>query len=679
MMEGTVVSRREIDEKLRQESNNLSQLKDSLNKSDQLTNNMVSILSSFENRLHKLEATIVPVHKETITLQQLQENIEKTLASFDHVISYYEVPKAVEGTIREGPSGNIEKYLECMGKIEDSVSFFTENNPGSPELLAATSLFEAGREGLEREFRTLLTRHSKPVPPVMILDMLGTDEERTMEELAEIAKWLLRKRNLDFMNVYHQIRSNVLLRSLEGLKDHLHKKSSGSTGTPYSPAPGSAKHKLGVKDTPKRSTLKRQLIQKKGSSTLQKLDAGYRRTSPMTPDMKYEDTMEVDYDAFITCVTALLKLMQSESQLMTSIIPEQHQRKIFDVLIQPGFESIIQDGESTVLSVKKSIVKHDYSAVLPLLPILKHLRTIKPDFDETLQGTAPKTRGKLAQLCASMEATGAKGLEEFFEIIKSDPDKQSNMPKDGTVHELTSNAIIFLESISLDYVETAGAMLAGGAGVKESGQATPEANKKRVSIYITKVLGALGLNLDQKTKTYADSHLGAIFLLNNYHYILKSLQRSGMIKLIKKNNSNVENYYEETILEQKRQYSKSWSKVLTYILEVHKPTSSQRTSTPDLGGHTKLKDKDRQNIKDKFKGFNTEYEDIYRIQKAYAIPDSELRESLIKDNKEFILPIYKLFREKYATVQFTKNPEKYIKYSEEQVKQMMDKFFDTSA
>ncbi|XP_070580282.1 exocyst complex component 7-like isoform X2 [Ptychodera flava] len=677
-MDGRVISRREIDEKLRQESTNLSLLKESLNKSDQLTNNMVSILSSFENRLHKLEATIVPVHKETISLQQLQENIEKTLGAFDHVISYYEVAKEVEGTIREGPSGNIEKYLACMGKIENAVEFFTENNPGSPELHTAKSLFESGKEGLEREFRTLLTRHSKPVPPVMILDMIGTDEERTMEELAEIAKWLLGRGSLDFMNVYHQIRSNVLLRSLEGLKDHLHKKSSGSTGAPYSPAPGSGKLKLGVKDTPKRTALKRAQFQKK-TGTLQKLDAGYRRPSPMTPDTKYEEVIEVEYDAFITCVSALLKLMQSEAQLMTGIIPDQHQRKIFDVLIQPGFDSVIQDGEGIVQSVKKSIMKHDYTAVLPLLPILKHLQSIKPEFDDTLQATAPKTRGKLPQLCTSMEIVGAKGLEEFFEIIKSDPDKQSNMPKDGTVHELTSNAIIFLENL-LEYVETAGAMLASGmGGTKESAKVTNEAKRKRVSIYNAKVLGALGLNLNQKTKIYADQSLGAIFLLNNFHYILKSLQRSGMIKLIEQANPSVGQHYEEVILEQKKNYSKSWSRVLTHILEVQKPTSAQRASTPDIGSHAKLKDKDRQNIKDKFKGFNTEFEEIYKIQKAYAIPDSELRLSLIKDNREFVLPIYKVFREKYASVQFTKNPEKYIKYSEEQVSQMMDKFFDISA
>ena len=57
------------------------------------------------------------------------------------------------------------------------------------------------------------------------------------------------------------------------------------------------------------------------------------------------------------------------------------------------------------------------------------------------------------------------------------------------------------------------------------------------------------------------------------------------------------------ILEQKRMYSESWSKVLHFIMEVDKPLSQQRVVGQDKeGSGVKLKDKDRQNIKDKFTG-----------------------------------------------------------------------------
>ena len=39
-----------------------------------------------------------------------------------------------------------------------------------------TMQFEAGKDSLEREFRSLLSRHSRPVPPVAILDLLVGEE-----------------------------------------------------------------------------------------------------------------------------------------------------------------------------------------------------------------------------------------------------------------------------------------------------------------------------------------------------------------------------------------------------------------------------------------------------------------------------------------------------------------------
>ena len=58
-----------------QEMCNLTLLKDTLKKSNNNTENMLGILSSFETRLRKLEQTIVPVYNETENLRRRQESI----------------------------------------------------------------------------------------------------------------------------------------------------------------------------------------------------------------------------------------------------------------------------------------------------------------------------------------------------------------------------------------------------------------------------------------------------------------------------------------------------------------------------------------------------------------------------------------------------------------------------
>ncbi|NWR31832.1 EXOC7 protein, partial [Tachuris rubrigastra] len=678
-----------------QEEETLSFIKESLEKSDQLTKNMVSILSSFESRLMKLENSIIPVHKQTENLQRLQENVEKTLSCLDHVISYYHVAKDTEKIIKEGPTGRLEEYLNCMDKIQKAVEYFQDNNPDSPELNRVKSLFERGKESLESEFRSLMTRHTKPVPPILILDLISGDEEmETQEEMSlehlpesvlhdiiRISGWLVENgRNQDFMTVYFQIRSVQLDRSIKGLKDHFRKNSS-SSGVPYSPAIQNKR-----KDTPTKKPIKRPGTIRKAQNLLKQYSQhgldGKKGASNLIPMEGRDDVFDIEIDAYIHCVSAFVKLAQSEYQLLTEIVPEHHQKKTFDSLIQESLDNLIMEGDNIVSAARKAIIRHDYSAVLTIFPILKHLKQMKPEFDQVLQGTAAGTKNKLPGLITSMETTGAKALEEFADNIKNDPDKEYNMPKDGTVHELTSNAILFLQQL-LDFQETAGAMLASQVlgdtyniplDPRETSSSassySSEFSRRLLSTYICKVLGNLQLNLLSKSKVYEDPALSAIFLHNNYNYILKSLEKSELIQLVAVTQKTAERSYRELIEQQIQTYQRSWLKVTDYISE---------RNLPVFQPGVKLKDKERQMIKERFKGFNDGLEELCKIQKAWAIPDMEQRDKIRRAQKTIVKETYGAFLNRYGNVPFTKNPEKYIKYQVDQVGEMIEKLFDTSA
>ncbi|XP_073901185.1 exocyst complex component 7 isoform X4 [Castor canadensis] len=679
--------RREIEDKLKQEEETLSFIRDSLEKSDQLTKNMVSILSSFESRLMKLENSIIPVHKQTENLQRLQENVEKTLSCLDHVISYYHVASDTEKIIREGPTGRLEEYLGSMAKIQKAVEYFQDNSPDSPELNKVKLLFERGKESLESEFRSLMTRHSKVVSPVLILDLIsGDDEMEVQEEVAlehlpesvlqdvvRISRWLVEYgRNQDFMNVYYQIRSSQLDRSIKGLKEHF-RKSSSSSGVPYSPAIPNKR-----KDTPTKKPVKRPGHEH--DFRVKHLSEGLN--DKHGPLAGRDDMLDVETDAYIHCVSAFVKLAQSEYQLLTDIIPEHHQKKTFDSLIQDALDGLMLEGENIVSAARKAIIRHDFSTVLTVFPILRHLKQTKPEFDQVLQGTAASTKNKLPGLITSMETIGAKALEDFADNIKNDPDKEYNMPKDGTVHELTSNAILFLQQL-LDFQETAGAMLASQVlgdtynipldPRETSSSATSyssEFSKRLLSTYICKVLGNLQLNLLSKSKVYEDLALSAIFLHNNYNYILKSLEKSELIQLVAVTQKTAERSYREHIEQQIQTYQRSWLKVTDYIAEKNLPVFQ-----PGV----KLRDKERQMIKERFKGFNDGLEELCKIQKAWAIPDTEQRDKIRQIQKNIVKETYGTFLHRYGSVPFTKNPEKYIKYRVEQVGDMIDRLFDTSA
>ncbi|XP_071318165.1 exocyst complex component 7 isoform X2 [Trachinotus anak] len=710
--------KREIEEKLKQEQETLSFIRENLEKSDQLTKGMVSILSSFESRLMQLENSIIPVHKQTENLQRLQENVDKTLSCMDHVISYYHVAKDTDRIIREGPTGRLDEYLACIAKIQKAVEYFQDNNPDSPELNTVKARFEKGKELLEAEFRSLLTRYSKPVPPILILDAISVDEELEVQEevvlehLPEavlqdiicIAGWLVEYgRNQDFMNVYFQIRSNQLDRSIKGLKDHF-RKNSASSGILYSPAIQTKRKDTPTKKAPKRpgtirkaQNLLKQYSQhgldgKKGGSNLTPLE-GYDHdlrvkhlsdalTEKHGAAAGKDEVLDSEIDSYIHCISAFVKLAQSEYVLLTEIIPEHHQKKTFDSLIQEALDNLMLEGDNIVSAARRAIMRHDYSAVLTIFPILRHLKMNKSEFDTTLQGTAASTKNKLPTLITSMETIGAKALEEFADSIKNDPDKEYNMPKDGTVHELTSNAILFLQQL-LDFHETAGAMLASQVlgdtynipldPRETSSSATSyssDFNKRLLSTYICKVLGNLQLNLLSKSKVYEDSALSAIFLHNNYNYILKSLEKSELIQLVTVTQKKAESSYRELIEQQIQMYQRSWQKVTEHLTDRNMPVFQPGT---------KLKDKERQVIKDKFKGFNDGLEELCKIQKGWAIPDKEQRDFIRQAQKKVVSDAYRAFLQRCANISFTKNPEKYHKYRPEEVEEMIEKLFDTSA
>ena len=122
-------------------------------------------------------------------------------------------------------------------------------------------------------------------------------------------------------------------------------------------------------------------------------------------------------------------------------------------------------------------------------------------------------------------------------------------------------------------------------------------------------------------------------------------------------------------------YSQSWTRVLHYICN----TDTEIPNAVLMAPTGRFNEKYARVIKEKFEGFNKEFKEISATQRMYSIPDVELRESLKRDNKEFICPKYNGFYEKYASLPFSKHPEKYVKYTPAEVSSQIDSFFDAAA
>jgi exocyst complex protein 7 len=74
--------------------------------------------------------------------------------------------------------------------------------------------------------------------------------------------------------------------------------------------------------------------------------------------------------------------------------------------------------------------------------------------------------------------------------------------------------------------------------------------------------------------------------------------------------------------------------------------------------------------------FNAEFDDACKLQKAMAIPDLELKYAIVREVKDKVLPIYIEFYETYRHVQFTKKPQKYLKYDVDGIDVALNRIFE---
>lgn len=77
--------------------------------------------------------------------------------------------------------------------------------------------------------------------------------------------------------------------------------------------------------------------------------------------------------------------------------------------------------------------------------------------------------------------------------------------------------------------------------------------------------------------------------------------------------------------------------------------------------------------------FNKGIEEICRLQKSYAIPDAKLREALKSENESRVVSSYTNFVKVVGKTPFTKNTDKYIKYTAHDISSMLDKVFDVTS
>lgn len=188
-----------------------------------------------------------------------------------------------------------------------------------------------------------------------------------------------------------------------------------------------------------------------------------------------------------------------------------------------------------------------------------------------------------------------------------------------------------------------------------------EGSTTQFSIQLVTVMDLLDANLEAKSMLYKDPSLRYVFLMNNGRYILQKVKGSAEIHQVMGDNWCRRR---STVV---RQFHKNYQRE-TWVRLLH------CLSHDGLLVNGKV---NKPMLKERFKNFNTMFEEIHKIQSTWVVSDEQLRTELRVSISAVVIPAYRSFLGRFRQyLDSSKQAEKYIKYQPEDIETLIEELFD---
>ncbi|MCD7457440.1 hypothetical protein HAX54_035088 [Datura stramonium] len=629
-------------------SERAAMMREAVQKSQSITDNMVSILGSFDHRLSALETAMRPTQIRTHAIRKAHENIDRTLKAADVILSQFDLSRQAEAKILKGPHEDLESYLEAIEQLRNNIRFFNNNKSFKSSdgvLNNANNLLAKAISKLEKEFKQLLSSYSKPVEPERLFECLPNSMRPSSGSPGD-----------------QDSNSKNHLSSSHG--EH----NNGTDNTVYTPPT-----LIPPRVLPLLHDLSQQMVQAGHQQQLVKI---YRDTrSPVLEEslrklgvekLSKDDVQKMQWEVLEFKIGNWIHFMRIAVKLLFAA-----ERKVCDQMFE-GFEQLkdqcfadVTTGSVAVLlSFGDAIAKSKRSPekLFVLLDMYEIMRELHSEIELLFRGkSCNEIRESAFGLSKRLAQTAQETFRDFEEAVEKDATKTA--VSDGTVHPLTSYVINYVKFL-FDYQST----------LKQLFQEFENGDSNSQLAAVTmRIMQALQTNLDGKSKQYKDPALTNLFLMNNIHYMVRSVRRSEAKDLL---GDDWVQRHRRVVQQHANQYKRiAWAKILQ-CLSIQGLTSSGGGNSMGVDGQNSS-GVSRALVKERLKTFNIQFEDLHQRQSQWTVPDTELRESLRLAVAEVLLPAYRSFIKRFGPmVENGKNPQKYIRYSAEDLERMLGEFFE---
>lgn len=296
-----------------------------------------------------------------------------------------------------------------------------------------------------------------------------------------------------------------------------------------------------------------------------------------------------------------------------------------------------------------------YDVLDDLLPEAESL--FEPGYDDTVLNEYHEA---LLQLGESARKTFA----EFKYAIQSYT--SSNAVARGEVHPLTKYVMNYIRALTA-YSKTLDSLLKDtdkrNLPVASDIQLVANSyhNFTATALHLQSVVAVLEANIEAGSRLYRDDRLQNIFMMNNIHYMVQKVKNSDLKSFLGDDWIRVHN---RKFQQHATRYERaSWNNVLAYLSDDGLCTAGDAAS--------------RKTIREKIRNFNMSFEEVYRVQTAWSVPDDQLRDDVRISISLKVIQAYRTFVGRYSSfLDGTRHRERYLKYSPEDLETLLLDLFE---
>eukprot|EP01018_Ginkgo_biloba_P014354 Gb_10562 [translate_table: standard] len=642
----------------------------SLGTTENMTKDMLRILSNFDNRFSSMSESLA-----NDSSAAAGSAIEERLDFAEEMVLRWDMSSseaARQSMIWEGPPDEAASYLQAVDEVqqltESLVSLsLTENKSGNEILDRAQSVLQIAMARLEEEFRNILVQQSETFEPERLYQRIqgpvsrvsfGSSHEDLPDGSSMSSSDAEDERDDNQQNLHINFDGNgefiIDLIRPEVIPD--------------------------LKDIAERmvvSKYERECCQVYSSVRRDVLEEGLYRLS--VEKLSIEEIQKMDWEGlegkikkWIQAIKIAVRvLFASEKHLCEQIFEELGpiQENCFVETAKGAMMQLLNFSEAIAIS------RRSPEKLFRILDMYESLSDLLPDInsvfsDESCASVRAEAYGIFMRL-----GEAAKGTFVEFENAIQRETSRTPIPG-GAIHPLTRYVMNYIRFL-FDYTDTLKQLIDEKRGdiprqlsdeiidFPEDDRGTDSSNTlSPLAHRLLSITALLELNLDGKSKLYKDTSLAHLFLMNNVRYIVQKVKGSELRTLlgddwVRKHSGKVRQYATN--------YQRAaWNKVLSCLRD---------EGISITGGFSSRASKAA--LKERFKSFNAAFEEVYRNQTAWQVPDPQLREELRISIAEKLLPAYRSFMGRFKShLESGRHAERYIKYTPDDLENYLSDFFE---